>query len=293
MRNWTATTVMLACLALGACSAVGEQADDGAYGALVPSTEQFAVVGARDIPGGFADLRANGIDRIELSITGDEVTFRLDGTDTVKRQVVERLELTDSEGSGPFKGKKEVLVLGGEALVIGDLQIDKPVIWQGSFDGSPVITLKPQDLDERGPSVSCRANETCLLLSSGVDPIGRYEGMNDPQLDENPVSFIEVSGEFVEFTLDTGEHLQISRGGESSTNACGLSETAVWDVPAEMGLTMDDPVLIHTLCPSNPGGGIELIIMERAAIPVLAPLGSEFGGDWCLAGPYCLWFAPI
>ena len=293
MRTRIATTVVLAGVVLGACSAVVGQVDEGSYRALVPSTGQFAVVGAGDIPGGLTDLRATGIDQIEVRINGDEVTFRLDGTDVVVRPVVDRLELTDSEGSGPFKGKKEVLVLGDESLVLGGLQIDRPVIWPGSFDGSPVITLKPQDPEERGPGVSCRADEPCLLLSSGVDPIGRYEGMNDPQLRENPVSFIEVSGEFVEFTLDTGELVRIGRGDESSTNACGLSETAVWDVPAGIGLTLDDPVLIHTLCPSSPGGGIELIIMERAAIPVLAPLGSEYDGNWCSAGPDCLWFAPI
>jgi hypothetical protein len=268
------------------------EVDDGVYGALVPSDEQFAADSAPGIPGGFALLREGGINLVELAVEGDEVTFRLDGEDVVTRNVVDHLIVRDREGSGPFKAEKELLVLGNDPLVLGGLSITEPVVWPGSFEGSPVITVKPRDPEERGPGVSCRAEEMCLLLSSGVDPTGRYEDANNPELNENPVASIRVSDDFVEFTLDTGQQVRISRSDESLTRACGLSETSLWEVPAEVDLAMDDPVLIHTLCPSSPGGAIQLIIIERAEIPALAPLGTETDEEWCSAGPDCLWFAP-
>jgi len=269
------------------------QVDEGVYSTLVPSPEQFAVDVARDIPGGFAELRDAGIDQVELHVAGDEVTFRLYGTEAFTRQVVDRLEVTDSEGSGPFKAKKQVLILGNEDLVLGGLIIGRPAIWPGSFDESPVITLKPHDPEERGPGVSCGPDELCLLLTSGADPIGRYEKANNPEFGESSVASIQVAGEFIEFTLDAGQLVRMSRDGESSTRACGLSETEVWDVPSDIGLAMDDPVLVDTLRPSTPGGAINLTIIERANIPVLALLGAATDGDWCMAGPDCLWFAPI
>ena len=293
LRTWMSSTVVLAGLALGACGgSVVVQVDDGVYGALVPSPEQLATVNARDIPGGFVELRDAGIDQIGLRIEGDEVTFQLDGSEAITRRIVDRLVVTDSEGSGPFKAKKQVLVLGDQALVLGDLVVDEPVIWPGTFEESPVITLKSRNLQERGPDVSCRSDERCLLLTSGDDPVGRYENINNPELDESPVASIEVAGEFVEFTLETGRQVRVDRGRESFTLACGLSETVMWEVPAEIGLDMDDPVLVHTVCPSTPGGSIGLIVIERAKIPVLAPLGIETDGNWCMAGPDCLWFAP-
>ncbi len=294
MRTWMGTAMLLAGLVFSACGgSVVLEVDDGVYRALVPSPEQFAVDNARDIPGGFVELRHAGIDQIELLIEGDEVTFRLDGTDAITRQVVDRLEVTDSEGSGPFKAKKQVLVLGDQALTLDELVIDQPVIWPGSFDTSPIITIKSRNVEERGPTVSCGSDERCLLLTSGVDPLGRYEDANNPELNENPIASIEVTGDSVEFTLDTGRQVRIDRGRKSFTRACGLSETAMWDVPSETGLAMNDPVLVHTECPSTPGGAIGLIVIERAEIPVLAPLGTQTDGNWCMAGPDCLWFAPI
>ena len=294
LRLWIGIGFFLVGLGLSACGgAVVYQVDNGTYRALVPSSDQLAVGNAQDIPGGFAVLRDSGIDGIELRIDGDEVSFLLDGIAAVTRQVVDRLELTDSEGSGPFKGRKEILVLGDGALVLGELSIAEPVIWPGSFDESPVITVKARDTEERGPVVSCRSDESCLLLSAGVDPIGRYENVNDPQLGESPITSIEVAGDFVEFTLRSGQQVRASRGDESFTGACGLSETPLWDVPAEIDLAMEDPILIHTVCPSTPGGSIQLTIMERAEIPLLAPLGSAGDGDWCIPDFDCLWFAPI
>lgn len=293
MRRRAGLALALLSLVVSACGRpVVYEVEDGVYRALVPSAEQFDDDGVRGIPGGFASLREAGINLVELTLEGDDVTFRLDGKDVVTRKVVDHLIVRDREGSGPFKAEKELLVLGNEPLVLGALSITEPVVWPGSFEGSPVITVKSRDPEERGPGVSCRADEQCLLLSSGVDPTGRYEDANNPELNENPIASIRVSDDSVEFTLDTGQQVRISRSGESLTGACGLSETAVWDVPAEVDLAMHDPVLIHTVCPSSPGGAIQLIVMPRAQIPALAPLGAGTDGDWCSAGPDCLWFAP-
>jgi hypothetical protein len=293
VRKGAGLTLVLLSLVVSACGGpLVYEVDDGVYGALVPSVEQFAADSARGVPGGFALLRETGSNLVELSLEGDEVTFRLDGEDVVTRSVVDHLIVRDREGSGPFKAEKEVLVLGDDPLVLGGLSINEPVVWPGSFVGSPVITVKPRDPEERGPDVSCGADEKCLLLSAGDDPAGRYEDTNNPELNENPIASIRVSDDFVEFTLDTGQQVQISTSGKSWTRACGLSETSVWDIPTEIDLAMDDPVLIHTVCPSFPGSSIQLIIIERAEIPVLAPLSTETDGEWCSAGPDCLWFAP-
>jgi hypothetical protein len=292
-RKRARLALVLLSLVFSACGGpVVYEVDDGVYGALVPSVEQFAVDGDQGIPGGFALLREAGINLVELALEDNAVTFRLDGRDVVTRSVVDHLIVRDREGSGPFKAEKELLVLDNGPLVLGGLSITEPVIWPGSFDVSPVITVKPRDPQERGPDVSCSADEKCLLLSAGADPTGRYEDVNNPELNENPIASIRVSDDFVEFTLDTGQQVQISRSDESLTRACGLSETAVWDVPAEIDLAMDDPVLLHTVCPSAPGGSIQLIVIERAEIPALAPLGTETDGEWCSPGPDCLWFAP-
>ena len=293
VRKIFVAAVSLGVVAVACAGPVIGRVGDGTYRALVPSSEQFATDAAEDIPGGFAALRDAEIDEIEVHIASDEVTFRLDGTDALTLRVVDRIEVRDSEGSGPFKAEKEVLVLGADALILGGLGIEDPAVWPGSFEESPVITVKPWNPDERGPGVSCGADEDCLLLSSGVDSTGRYENANDPSLDESPVASIEVADEFVEFSLATGQEFRTSREGESSTRTCGLSATAVWDVPIEVGLGMADPVLVHTLCPSNPGAAIRLVIMERTEIPVLAPLSIASDGEWCRAGPECLWFVPI
>ncbi|CAN5840711.1 hypothetical protein BH23ACT4_BH23ACT4_09490 [soil metagenome] len=292
MRKRAALTLVLLSFAASACGRpVAYEVDDGIYGALVPSVEQFAVDSAPSIPGGFGLLRDAGVNQVELALDGDEVTFRLDGRDVLTRSVVDRITVRDREGSGPFKANKELLVLGNDPLVLGGLSIIEPVIWPGSFEGSPVITVKPRDPEERGPDVSCRADEKCLLLSAGADPTGLYEDVNNPELNENPIASIRVSDDFVEFTLDTGQEVRTSRIEQSWTTACGLSETAVWDVPDEIDLAIDDPILLHTVCPSSPGGSIQLIIIERSEIPTLAPLDPKIDG-WCSAGPDRLWLAP-
>ncbi len=288
-----AAAVLLAAAVLASCGdSTGYRVAVGTYRSLVPSTEQLQLDADGDLPGGVAQLRNDGIDRIEVSIGSDDVTFRLDGVDTATRNIVERTDVTDSEGSGPFKAKKQILVLGDEPLVLGRLVIDEPVIWPGSFETSPVITIKPRDRDERGPTITCGADESCLLLSSGTDPAGSYADANNPELDENPIDSIEIDAQVVDFTLDTGEHVTIAAVPTSFTQACALSDNPVWELPPEIGLPIDDPVMVHTLCPSTPGAAIQLIIMDRNALPRLAPLTEATEGNWCVAGPDCLLFNP-
>ncbi len=271
--------------------AVANMVADGSYRALVPSSVQFEQSGAEGIPGGFAVLRSDGVDSIGVIVDGDDVTFVVDGQEVTSLRVRERRIVVDSEGSGPFKGQKEVLILGGETLTLAGLTIDRPVIWPGSFEGSPVITVKSEDPDERGPVVSCGADEACLILSSNVDPAGRYEDANNPELNENPVAVIVVAGSEIVFTLDSGEEVRTSRQGESLIRSCGLAETFVWDVPRDVGLTMNDPVLVQAACPTTPGDTV-LHIFERSDMPVLVPFDASWAGEWCRPSADCLMFVP-
>ncbi len=288
-----AATLAAIVVAGGCGSAAGSEVAVGTYRSLVPSTEQLEIDVDGALPGGVARLRADDIDLVEVVVDAGQVMVRLDGDLVATRPITDRISVTDREGSGPFKGKKQVLVLGAEPLVLGGLIIDAPVIWPGSFEGSPVIVLKPADPDERGPGISCNAAEACLLLTSGVDPVGRYEDANDPALGQNPIESIEIGGESIDFTLDDGEVIGIAADSGQVTEACGLAETRVWDLPAELGLPIDDPVLVHTLCPSVPGAAIQLVIIDRSALPVLAPLTEASEGEWCRPGTDCLLFTPI
>ena len=90
---------------------------------------------------------------------------------------------------------------------------------------------------------------------------------------------IEVAGNFVEFNLRTGQPAEPSEATSHSL-ARAVCPIPLWDVPAEIDLAMDDPVLIHTVCPSTPGSATQLTIMERAEIPLLAPLGTASDGEW-------------
>ena len=279
-------------MALVSCiEPVREKVSGESYQSLVPSIGQFATPEGSDIPGGFVPLGESGVAMVEMQINGDQVRWFLDGEEVAKRTVEERMVVRDSEGSGPFKAEKEVLVLGDDPLVLASLTIDRPVVWPGSFEEDPVVTVKSRDPDERGPVVSCGADETCLLLSAGFDPVGRYEDANNPELDENPLESIRVTETAVEFTMDSNQEVSVSREGESLTRSCGFSETLVWDVPAEVGLGMDDPVLVQAACPTAPGD-LLLHIFERAAMPELVPLVPEFGGEWCRPSPDCLMFVP-
>ena len=157
---------MALCLIVGGCARpVVETVEPGVYLAVVPSFEQLESDDGQALPGGFGALRGAGIDLIELRVSGDEVAFLLDGEIATERQVIERPVIRDSEGSGPFRAEKEILVLGGEPLTLDDLTIAEPVIWPGSFETSPVVTVKRWDPDDRGPVVSCLPSESCLLFS--------------------------------------------------------------------------------------------------------------------------------
>lgn len=295
--TWGAAVVLL----LGA-GAVGcgrpylHAVDDGAYGALVPTTEQWADERSEEIPGGFAALSADGVENVVVRIEGDTVTFELDGETAVTRKVVERRDVQDSEGSGPFKAETQALALGEEPLVLGSLRVSDPVIWYaGGYESTGVVAIKPWDPEERGPIVQCAAaDEQCLELPVGEmlvgDPIGDYTDMTDPDAAENPVTGIRVTATDVVYTLDTGQEVRSSREEESLVRACALWESAVWPVPAEVGVTFDDPVLVETSCPLPAGEAPSLTVMERAALPVLAPLAPQWAGEWCQPGPDCLWF---
>ena len=290
MRGRSILTMAVLALVATACGRPAVQGvEDEGYRALVPSSIQLEQPAADGLPGGFAPLREAGIDIIEIVIAGDDLTVFIDGDEAFSRRVENRLTVGDSEGSGPFKGAKEVLVLGEEPLVLPGLTIEQPVVWPGSFDGSPVITVKTWDSDEGGPVVTCGADEWCLLLSSGVDPVGRYEDANNPALDENPIASIEVSETAIEFILDSGERVEMPREGESVTESCGLSETFVWDVPAEVGLTIDEAGVVQAACSTTPGD-VLLHIFGRADMPVLAQLDPMFGGEWCRISGDCLMF---
>ncbi|NNF54239.1 MAG: hypothetical protein HKN03_07335 [Acidimicrobiales bacterium] len=277
-----------------ACGAAVVDVQTGSYSALVPTAEQLDTGAGQTLPGGFGSLRDAGIETIEVRVAEAEVTILLDGAETVTRRITDRVRITDAEGSGPFKAQKEVLVLDSGPLVLGELTIMEPVLWPGSFEESPIATLKEWDPDERGPGVSCGPDESCLLLTSSVSPIGSYEDSNNPELGQNPISTIEVTEATIEFFLDDGKVVTVeTTGSRSTTQSCGLAETSVWDVPREIGLPLDDPVLIHTVCPSTPGEPIQLVIMERREIPLMAPFDTTADGSWCPASSTCLWFAPI
>lgn len=131
------------------------------------------------------------------------------------------------------------------------------------------------------------------MLSSGVSPIGSYEDSNNPELDQNPISTIEVTEATIKFSLDDGQEVSVDAAtSRSVSRGCGLAETDVWDVPISVQLSIQDPVLVHTVCPSTPGEPIQLVIMERREIPLLAPLETPGDGSWCSASSTCLWFAP-
>ena len=295
--TWGAAWVLLLGAGVAGCSGPYLHAvDDGVYGALVPTTEHWADESSEAIPGGFAALSADGVERVGVRIEGDTVTFELDGEIAVLRTVVERRNIQDEEGSGPLKAETQAIALGEEPLVLGSLRISDPVVWYaGGYESTGVVAIKPWDPDERGPVVQCAvADEQCLELPVGEtlvgDPTGDYTDMNDPGAAENPVTRILVTATDVVYTLDTGEEVRSSREGESVARACALLESAVWPVPADVGITFDDPVLVDTHCPLPFGEAPSLTVMERAALPVLAPLAPQWGGQWCQPGSDCLWF---
>jgi hypothetical protein len=285
VRRRAGLALALLSLVVSACGRpVVYEVEDGVYRALVPSAEQFEDDGARGIPGGFASLRETGINLVELTLEGDDVTFRLDGKNVVTRKIVDHLIVRDREGSGPFKAEKELLVLGNEPLVVGGLSITEPVVWPGSFEGSPVITVKSRDPEERGPGVSCRADEQCLLLSSGVDPTGRYEDANNPRtqreshsVDPSIRRLRRVHPRYRTTGPDQQEWRVIDGRVRSVRDRCVGRSHRGRPCHARPGS--------HPHCPSSPGGAIQLIVMPRAQIPALAPLGAGTDGIGARQGP--------
>ena len=294
--TWATAAVLLLGAGAAGCAPYVHAVDDGVYGALVPTTEQWADKTSKDIPGGFAALSADGAERVVMRIEGDTVTFELDGETAVTRTVMERRDIQDSAGSGPFNAETQAIALGEEPLILGSLRVSDPVIWYaGGYESTGVVAIKPWNPEERGPILQCAAaDEQCLELPVGEalvgDPIGDYTDMNDPGAAGHPVTDIRVTATDVVYTLDTGEEVRSSREEESLVRACALWESAVWPVPAEVGVTFDDPVLVETSCPLPSGEAPSLTVMERAALPVLAPLAPQGGGEWCRPGPDCLWF---
>lgn len=294
--TWWAAVVLLLGTSAAGCGPYLHAVDDGVYSALVPTAEQWADERSGEIPGAFAALHADGAERVTVRIEGDTVTFELDGEAVVTRTVRERRAVQDSEGSGPFKADTQVLVLEPEPLVLGSLRISDPVIWYaGGYDSTEVIAIKPQDPEERGPIIQCvAADQQCLELPAGEspvgDPTGDYTVMSGPETADDPVTDIRVTATDVVYTLDTGQEVRSTREDESLVRACALWESTVWPVPAEVGVAFDDPVLVETNCPLPYGEPPSLNVMERAALPVLAPLAPQWGGEWCQPGPACLWF---
>lgn len=162
MREATpgAAAVLLLAAGAGGCAPYVDEIDDGVYGALVPTAEQWADPRSEGIPGGFAALSVDGAERLVVRIEGDTVTFELDGEATVTRTVRERRDIRDSEGSGPFRAETQALALGEEPLVLGSLRVSDPVIWSaGGGEDTRVVAIKPWDPVERGPIVPCAAGD--------------------------------------------------------------------------------------------------------------------------------------
>ncbi len=153
MGHVAAALLVSAILIAGCGTATVNEVAAGTYLSLVPSIEQLGLDVDGELPGGVAQLRMDGVDRIEAAILSDQVTFRVDGIDTVTREIVERAQVTDSEGSGPFKAKKQILLLGDDPLVLGKLVI---------MDRSALPHLAP--LTEATEGDWCTPSVECLLF---------------------------------------------------------------------------------------------------------------------------------
>ncbi len=92
--TWRVVVVLLLGAGTASCGEPYLHAvDDGVYGALVPTAEQWADARSDAIPGGFAALRADGAERVAVRIEGDTVTFELDGEIAEIRTVMERRDI--------------------------------------------------------------------------------------------------------------------------------------------------------------------------------------------------------
>ena len=177
--TWGAVGLLFLGAVLSGCGPDLHSVDDGVYGALVPTTQQWADDASKDIPGGFAALSADGVKAVVMRVAGNTVTFELDGRIAANRVVEDRRKVEDSEGSGLAKARAQVLILGDEPLELGSLKISQPVIWYaGGYSSAALVSIKPWDANERGPASQCgAADKQCLELpvrrGRGREP-GRY-----------------------------------------------------------------------------------------------------------------------
>jgi hypothetical protein len=310
MRSRRIALILFAMLTLAAtaCSdTVVVDVADGVYTARVPTQDQLATDAAAGIPGTFGVLRDAGIDRIEVEIDGDEVALTAGG-ETVTRAVSDREHRRVSSAQSIFQSdfEVEVIHLGDDPLVLGPVTIDEPVLVPGDPEGAPVVVVKGFRTGGDEYDVTCEAGVPCLVLSALEPPTGRYRylGGADPA-DTGPIPAIEFDGSSVMVELAAGDRIPMSQS-RSTTAACGLSLTPVWEVPAAADLAMEDPVLVDSRCATAPGRDL-LTIMERDAIPTLAPANMVRRGTqvpttpqrdpvdrrtWCVPGPDCLLYGP-
>ncbi len=286
------SVVRLGCLVgvavLGLTSCGGDtiiaEVDPGTYAARVPTSEQLTATGAAALPGSLGDLREAGIDRLEVEVADDEVRIAIDGETVATRAIAEREQALAQEGDEAFQSRIEAVILrlGGGALEIGGASFDQPAVVPGRATGTALVALRSWG-GETPIDLGCRGIEPCLLATSGSPPSGSYES-TAPDDAAGPVTSIEVSGEDLVLRLASGDSVEATRPNDperATTAACGITETAIWEVPGEAGLDMDDPVVVDTSCLGDAAGSY-LTLLERADIPVLAPWGNPV---WCDRGP--------
>lgn len=271
---------------LAACveDTIVTEVDPGDYAARVPTSEQLTAPGAAALAGSFGDLREAGIDRLELEVADDEVRIAIDGETVATRAIAEREQALAQEGNEAFLARIEAVVLrlGGGPLEVGGASFDQPAVVPGRATGTALVALRSWG-GETPIDLGCRGIEPCLLATSGSSPSGSYES-TAPDDAAAPVTEIEVRGDDLALRLPSGTSVDATRPADperATTAACGITETAIWEVPGEAGVDMDDPVVVDTTCLGDAAGSY-LTLMERADIPLLAPWGSPV---WCDRGP--------
>lgn len=278
--------VATAVLALASCGddTIVAEVDPGTYAARVPTSEQLAAPGAGALPASFGDLREAGADSIEIQVGDDEVRVSVDGETVATRTVSERVQVLAQEGDEAFLSRIEAVIvrLDGGPLEVGGASFDQPAIVPGRAAGTAEVALRSWGDGDR-VDLGCPGTEPCLLATAGSPPSGSYES-TAPDDVADPVTSIEVRGEALVLRLASGDSVEATRPDDprqATTAACGITETAIWEVPGEAGLGMDDPVVVDTSCLGEAAGS-HLTIMERDDIPVLAPWGNPV---WCDRGP--------
>lgn len=271
---------------LGSCGedTLVARVEAGTYTARVPTEDQLADPGADALPGAFMELRRAGVDHVEITVGENEVEISADGAIVASRSVEETVQLLAQEPTSAFQSRieAEFVRLAGEPLEMPGLTIARPSVSPARANDPSVIALRAF---ERTPPVDlgCLDAGECLLATTGISPAGEYRSVPEGT-SESPVTSIAVVGDTLELRLASGETVTAVRPDdpdEATTPACGITETAMWEVPDETGLGMDDPVVVHTSC-LGVASGSYLTLIERSDIPVLAPWGNPV---WCDLGP--------